>query len=197
MFFLRVRWADASGMKRMDNALGRLSAEEHGHVLRRAVNHTGEKARTQVTRTLATQTGLPYRTIRRAIVVKRANYSTLEYSMRVVGGDVSLKYFRPTETRAGVTATPFGKRRLFVGAFTKAGHFPKRVTVASLSGHVFEPDRSTRSWGRPIALKDSGVVIPRELHRGDTVKVFRGVVERDLPARVSHEIGFMLPGFFD
>ncbi|RWK10691.1 phage tail protein, partial [Mesorhizobium sp.] len=90
--------ADLSGLKRLDNALGRLSQLQRSLVLARAVNHVGDRLRTKLTRTLANQTGLPYRTIRRAFKVERANYGELAYAMRTQGGDISLKYFKPRET---------------------------------------------------------------------------------------------------
>jgi hypothetical protein len=196
-----MRWSDISGIRRMDNALGRLEGPQRHNVMRRAVNHTGDKARTVVTRTLAKQTGLPYRVIRRAIKVRRAFGATgrgsLDYVMSSVGGDVSLKYFRARETRLGVTAYPFGKRRTFVGSFIKAGRFPNRVRAKGLGGHVYGPDRSVKGWGRPVAMRDSGVIIPREMTNGETLEAFTTLVNRELPRRVLHEITFMLPGIFD
>ena len=194
---LEIRWADMSGLKRLDNALGRLSDLQRNEVVRRAVNHVGDRLRTRLTRTLSKQTGLPYRTIRRAIKVERPAYGKLAYVMRTQGGDVSLKYFKPRETGAGVTASPFGTRRLFAGDFTKAGRFPNRVTAKGLGGHVYAPDRSSIRWGRPVCLMDSGVIIPAEMVKGDTAQDFVEFANRELPPRVMHEITFMLPGFFD
>lgn len=197
MSSLRIKWSNVAGLKRMDNALGRLTNEQKGHVLRRAVNHTGDKARTVVTRTLSKQTGLPYRTIRKAIKVTRANYGSLDYVMTTRGGDISLKYFKPRETRKGVTASPFGRRQLFAGSFMKAGRFPNRVTAKGLNGHVYDPDTSSSEWGRRVSLVDSGVIIPAEMVSGATVDAFTALVNRELPGRVAHEINFLLPGFFN
>ncbi|MBZ9822329.1 phage tail protein [Mesorhizobium sp. CA4] len=194
---LQIRWADLSGLKRMDNSLGRLSEIQRSMALGRAVNHVGDRLRTKLSRTLADQTGLPYRTIRKAIKVERATYGRLAYTMRTQGGDISLKFFKPRETRAGVTASPFGKRRLFAGDFTKAGRFPRRVTAKGLGGHVYAPDRSSTKWGRPVSFVDSGVVIPAEMVKGDTAQEFTSFANAELPPRVMHEISFMLPGFFD
>ncbi|MER9625034.1 phage tail protein [Mesorhizobium sp. M0222] len=194
---LQIRWADLSGLRRMDNALGRLSETQRSEALRRAINHVGDRLRTKLTRTLAGQTGLPYRTIRRAIKVTRANYGKLDYAMRTQGGDISLKYFKPRETRSGVSASPFGHRKLFSGDFTKAGRFPERVTAKGLGGHVYAPDRSSTRWGRPVSFMNSGVIIPAEMVKGDTAQEFRSFANRELPPRVMHEITFMLPGFFN
>lgn len=184
-------------MRRTENALARLDDAARYTVLQRAVNHTGDKARTVVTRTLAQQTGLRYGVIRKAIKVERASYQSLDYVMTTHGGDISLKYFKARETRAGVTASPFGKRQLFAGTFMKGGRFPNRVTAKGLNGHVYEPDRSVSKWGRPVSLVNSGVIIPAEMVKGETLSAFTDVVDRELPGRVMHEIDFLVPGFFD
>lgn len=194
---LSIRWRDIEGMRRTENALGKLDDFDRSTAIRRAVNHTGDKAKTVVTRTLAKQTGLPYRTIKKAIKVDRADYRSLEYSLTTSGGDISLKYFKARETRGGVTAAPFGKRTLFPGTFMKGGRFPNRVTARGLGGHVYSPDRSASRWYRPVSFVDSGVIIPREMIKDETARAFNTTVARDLPNRTMHEISFLVPGFFD
>jgi hypothetical protein len=185
MSVLRLRWQDISGLKRVENAVGMLSSEQKDNAFRRAVNHTGDKARTVVIRTLAEQTGLKQKVIRKAVKVKRANFSSLEYVMTTRGGDISLKFFAARETRPGVSAAPFGERRVFPGTFMKGGRFPNRVTAKGLNGHVY---RRTGSGRGPLEMVDSGVIIPAEMVRGATASAFTGLVERELPPRVMHEI---------
>lgn len=208
---LTVHWGDVSGMKRMENALGRLNSHEKQLVLQRAVNHTGDKARTQVIRVLSKQTGLNYGVIKRAVKTIRAygasassfveGRGSLTYTMWSSGGDISLKYFKARETRGGVTAAPFGKRQLFAGSFMKGGHFPNRVNVRKLNGHVYEPASPGRTgkstWGRKVNFKDSGVIIPAEMIKGASLEAFQSVVNATLPDRVSNEIRHLVPGFFD
>jgi Prophage minor tail protein Z (GPZ) len=201
---LTIRWGDVSGMKRMENALGRLSGHEKHLSLQRAVNHTGDKAKTQVIRALAKQTGLANKVIKRSVKVNRAfgasvssfvpDESSLFYVMTTRGGDISLKYFKAREIRAGVTASPFGKRVLFAGSFIKGGRFPNRVAAKGLNGHVYRRIGEGRG---PLELLNSGVIIPAEMLKGETVKTFFDVVDRDLPDRVTHEIERLIPGFFD
>lgn len=193
MSMLRLRWQDVSGLQRVENAMGRLSSDQKYTVFRRAINHTGDKAKTVVIRELAAQTGLKQKVIRKAVKVKRANFSALEYVMTTRGGDISLKFFGARETRKGVTAAPFGNRKLFAGAFMKGGRFPNRVTAKGLNGHVYEREGKGRV---PLAFVDSGVIIPAEMVKGATASAFFDVVNRELPARVMHEIGFLAPGIF-
>lgn len=215
---LEIRWQDISGLIRADNALKRLDSHAKHLVLQRAVNHTGDKARTQVIKVLANQTGLTQKLIRKAVRVGRAwgagadaetfteGRGSLTYTLSTKGGDISLKYFKARETRAGVTAAPFGNRKLFAGTFMKGGHFPKRVAAKPLHGHVYKRigEKIAASKGRyqgkmrqGLEFQDSGVIIPAEMLKGATARAFMDVVETDLPPRVIHEIERLVPGFFD
>lgn len=204
-----MKWEDITGIKRVENAMGRLDGMQKHLALQRALNHTGDKARTQVGRTLAKQTGLPYGVIRKALKTNKASgarqeffggpavvsaNASLSYAITSRGGDISLKYFKARETRAGVTAAPFGQRRLFARSFIKGGRFPNRVTAKGLNGHVYL--RTGQGRG-PLELQDSGVIIPAEMVSGASAKAFVEVVDRDLPDRVMHEIAIIAPGVFD
>lgn len=193
MSMLRLRWQDISGLDRLGNAMARLSGQEKYTALRRAINHTGDKARTVVIRALAKQTGLKPMIIRKAVKTKRANYDALEYVMTTRGGDISLKFFGARETRKGVSAAPFGQRQVFPGTFMKGGRFPNRVTANGLNGHVY---RRTGKGRGPLELVDSGVIIPAEMVTGATASAFLDVANRELPPRVMHEIGRIAPGIF-
>ena len=204
---LVINWRDVSGLKRLENAMARLDGPQKHMVLQRAVNHTGDKAGTQVTRVLARQTGLPYGVIRKALKINKAGGgsirdgeisistdATLSYVITAKSGDISLKYFKARETRAGVTAAPFGQRQLFAGAFMKGGRFPNRVTAKGLNGHVY---RRTGAGRGPLELMNSGVIIPAEMVSGASAEAFTNVVETELPKRVMHEIEYLAPGIFD
>lgn len=200
---ISIRWEDVSGMRRLDNAMGMLTGAQKMVALQRAVNHVGGKARTQVIRALTKQTGLKRRTIVKAIRVKKAHIGStngvsdggsLEYVMSAQGGDIALKFFAPRETRRGVTAAPFGQRKLFAKTFIKGGRFPKRVTAKGLHGHVYERQGAGRG---PLHLKDSGVIIPAEMIKGATADAFMAAVEADLPRRAMHEINRLVGGIFD
>ena len=69
--------------------------------LARAVNHTGDKARTQVVRALVKQTGAKYGVIRKALKTKRANAATITFQIIGRGGFMSLKEFGARQTSKG------------------------------------------------------------------------------------------------
>lgn len=202
---LVMHWQNVRGMQRLGNALGRLDGHQLHLGLQRALNHTGDKARTKVVRALAKQTGLPYGVIRKAVRTGRAwgagadasqfvqGRGSLEYVLSSKGGDISLKYFKARETRAGVSAAPLGQRKIFGGTFIKGGQFPKRKEAAGLNGHVYQ--RTSKKRG-PLEFQDSGVTIPVEMLKGSAAEAFTAVVNEELPNRVMHEISRLAPGIF-
>ncbi|OCC05246.1 hypothetical protein BA190_10105 [Labrys sp. WJW] len=176
----------------LDRYANMLAAAQHPEkALQRALSRTGDKAKTQVIRALTVQTGLKRKVIVRAVKVKKPSFRLLEYSMTTRGGDVSLKYFDPRETRSGVSAAPRGNRQIFAHTFLKGGLFPNRVPL-SMGGHVFE--RAAGARRTPIHKRKSGVYIPQEMVRGETLDAFNNVIARDLPDRVGHELLRMLGG---
>lgn len=181
---LDIRWKDVRGLVRFEDAFDELGERGMRRVGNRAVNRTGDMARTQVRLTLPKQTGLPRRTIVKAVRVKRSTMATLAYTMKAQGGDVSLKYFKARETRAGVSAAPFGKRQVFEGTFMRGGRFPNRVPL-NMGGHVFARVGAARL---PIEKQPSGVIIPVEMVSGQTAEIFNRTVARVLPRRIAHEI---------
>jgi len=156
------------------------------HAIRRAVNYTGDRARTAMIRTLTGQTGLKRGTIVRALRVVRASYGAIEYRIYSRGGNVSLKYFGAKETRGGVVS----KRGSFASAFMRGGRFPKRVAL-KLGGHAYQRTGKSRL---PIKRVKSGVFIPKEMISGATGATFHASVAAFLPVRLAHEITAILKG---
>lgn len=141
--------------------------------LRRAINHTGDKARTQVARALVKQTGLRYGRVRQVMKAHRAG-AMLVYRIVARDGWTSLKEFGARQTLAGVSAAPWRKRRVF----------PHTFIVQSLGGHVFERTGSARY---PIK-KLWGPAVPVEMVKDQTKETFDTFVDAELPARLEYEI---------
>ncbi len=189
-----IAWKDIEGLKGFSSAIRSIQSQnEFGKAAQRAINRTGNMARTQVVRALAKQTGLSQKLIRRAVKRKQAYANRFEYSLSSFGGDISLKFFKPRETRAGVTAGIVGGRKLFAGTFMKGGLFPNRVGVVRFGGHVFEREGRKRN---PIAKVKSGVIIPKEMLRDETARAFHTSVRENLPRRFAHEIKRISGGAF-
>ena len=150
----------------------------------RALNHTGDKVKTQMIRALVPQTGLKRKVIVKALKRSGASAGALVYAIKSRGGDISLKFFGARETRKGVTAAPWGKRKLYPAAFIKGGRFPNRVALG-MGGQVFVRAGKSRM---PIQKLKSGVFIPAEMVKGATKEAFERTVASELPKRIEHEL---------
>jgi hypothetical protein len=175
---LQIRWQDVASLQRFDNALKALGSKKMGQAANRSVNRAGDMARTQVRRKLTRQTGLKRPTIVKAVKVSRSTPQTLVYRMSSHGGDISLRHFGTRETRAGVSAAPFGNRKIFASTFIKAGWWPNRVVKPGWNGQVFARAGASRF---PIEKQKSGVIIPNEMVQDETRDAFRSTVARVLP----------------
>lgn len=189
MTIIIAKWADGN-LKRYGRKVAELH-EKFPNVLPRIVNQVGNRAKTQVIRALTAQTGLPRKTIVKAVgnpTTARATHLT--YEMRTRGGNIRLKYLAPRETRKGVTAKPWGKRQLFAGTFMRGGRFPNRVDVPGFDGHVYR--RLNRS-GTKITQARSGMFIPVEMTKGATKAAFLRVAEPLLQQRVEAALKKLVP----
>ncbi len=170
---MRLELKFDGGMKVYQRKLERL-ASGFPMVMPRIINQVGDRAKTQVTRSLTKQTGLKRATIVKAIgSPKRAHAGDLTYEMTTKGGNIRLKYFEPRETAKGVTAKPFGQRKLFVRHFLNAGWAPNRVEMKKWDGQV----KRAVMGGKYAVTARSGVFIPTEMVTGETAAAF----ERSTP----------------
>lgn len=171
----------------------------------RALNHTGAKARTAMIKSLTAQTGLKRKTIVKTLKVRKAaQRGDLSYTIYSRGGNISLKYFDPKETKGGVSAKPFGRRQRYPGYFMKSGRSKNygkgfigpikgRRLLKKLGGHVYRNVEGGK-WRGKMELQDSGVVIPQEMVSGATEAAFYDVAQRDLVDRLGHELLRILDG---
>jgi hypothetical protein len=154
--------------------------------LMRTVNRVGSMAGTKVNRTLADKMGLPLKELRPFIQVFGANRENLVWSMRGVGRPISLRAFGATQRKAGVSARPWGERRVFRGTFI----------VASLGGSVYvrtgEMARASkgryRGQMREQIKKLWGPGVPKEMASYLTVKTFEESVKQNFAPRLDQEM---------
>ncbi len=183
--------ADVSSLVSVEK-LFRQVGNQAPHAIRRAVNRVGDKARTLVTRTLAKQTGAKYGAVRKALSIKRANYSSLAYRIMARGAHLSLKEFGPRQTRKVVSAAPWGKRRVFPHAFistTLGGH----VFVRAGTRHVMARGRYAGKLRQPLH-KMYGPALPNELTKAETAAAFLAQVRAQLAPEVARQIEAILMG---
>ena len=173
---------DFTPVLRISNAL-KAAGKQIPLVLTRAVNHTGLKARTQMRRVLVPQTGLKAGTINRA-VKSRNSFNGSAFEILARGGNIRLKFFGARETRKGVTAAPWNKRKLYAGTFMKGGRFPNRVGL-KMGGAVL---KRTGKGRLPLQGQRSGLFIAEDLISGQSEQAFNSTVERELTGRIEHEL---------
>lgn len=180
MSTITFKW-DGRGIARLTAAAEKLEGQRKTAALRRALNHTGDKTFTVVRRVLAKEMGLKQSDLaRRGLTKKRANDASLMYQIVGRGGHIPLKDFASRQGAKGVSAAPWGVRRMFKATFI----------VASIGGNVFKRLGKKRL---PIE-KLWGPAIPREMVREVTANAFQTTVAASLPARVEHEVRVLTDG---
>ncbi len=165
------------------------------------LNQIGADTRKETIKAEARETGLSTRILGRALHETKATAEAPQYAITSAGGEISLKYFGARETREGVSAKPWGKRIVFPGTFMKAGGFAKgRVTIERWNGQVFRRTGSQTQNFRQNGKRymdgfekvTSGVVIPREMVRGEPLKTFETMASR-LDGAIVRRLGQLAP----
>lgn len=82
-----------------------------------ALNRVGQHANTLAVRELADIAGLKQKDVREAMSRTRATWNNLETRLKAIGKALNLIRFSARQTKAGVTASAWGKRRLYPGTF--------------------------------------------------------------------------------
>lgn len=186
---LHLRYQDGNHI-RWSDAVAALGSEKEAHkAYRRGINRTGDKARTKVRRTLAKQTGLKQKDLRKygALRSKRANLQHLGYEITSSGRATSLKIYGAKQFSFGVRASPWGRKQVFKGAFIYAGRWNSGEPVAS--GHVF-----LRRTGASLPIdRMFGPSVPAEMAKGATREAFEGEA-LDLGKRIAHEVRVLTDG---
>lgn len=167
------------GIATFTAAAQNLSSDKMRSAARMALNDTGRKVNTQVKRELAGQTGLRGGVVQKSLRNVPASNARLEYTIVGTGKHFGLTDFGARQTKAGVSAAPWGTRRIFKRTF-----FVKR-----LGNQVFVRKGQPRF---PIK-KLFGPAIPREMVRGEVARVFEVTSRTFLLQEVRRQIGRLMP----
>ncbi len=161
-------------------------AEDGPAILAGVLNAEGMAAREKTVAAETAQTGLKHDTLQRAQHAIEAGPNGLSFTITSQGGNVRLRFFGPHEGGGGVTATPWNRATYYGGAFLTSGRAGARRMVPKLNGQVFERATSKLRWnenrpGRkayksPIRVVRSGLFIPDEMTKGQTLGAFEGAV---------------------
>ena len=137
-----------------------------------ALNHTLGKAETQVNRALVRQTGLKYREVKQEVKRYSAYHGNLEGEIKVKGDYHKLAEFAARNTKRGMSAAPWGVRRIFKGTFFVGGSVFKRL------GEDRFPVKALY-----------GPALPKEVLKGEARAAFERTIHDNLPRRIEHELG--------
>lgn len=184
---------DARDLKSVNRQLKRLGREGVQQALVSAVNHTGDRATTQVRRAVAKQTGMVYGKVRSATTSYKATYSRPVYEIVGRGLHEGLIHFSAVERVSGVSARPWGKRRVFAGTFIANAVDSGSPQVFRRTGEFSYPSKGRYAGMRREKIEKLwGPSIPREMLRGLVPYQFNATVRERMPARVKHEVERLL-----
>ena len=164
-------------LARYGNQLAALGEAQARKALSRALNHEGDKGRTQVKRVLVRQTGVKYGAVEKAMATIRATPATLTYTLKARGDETNIAWFGGLQRRKGVSAAPWNKRRIFVRSF-----------IVPRFERAFIRTSKKRLPIRPLY----GPNLARELVKDSSAAAWQSGVA-NIVARVGHKIGRMLP----
>lgn len=160
-------------LKRFGNRLASLGEEGARTVMSRGLNHEGDKGRTQVKKALVRQTGIKYGLINQAVNTKYSTPATLTYTIEARGSETNISLFGARQRKKGVSAAPWGKRRIFKHSFV----------VPRYSGRVFVRRGADRFPLKPLF----GPNIARELVKDESRDAFLAG-SAGIADRIAHEI---------
>jgi hypothetical protein len=153
-------------------------AQELPAAVSRALNRAGDAATTAIGRELAAETGAHVHDVRDGMEQYPSSPDDLIYTISVSGEFMPLSEFDPHQTQRGISARPWGERRLF----------PSTFEIPAAPDHVF-----ARVGAERLPIRELwGPSLAREAERGVVEQVARDTVQEVFPRRLAHEVSRLL-----
>jgi len=165
---------DASDFRVLGAAMHNLPAEMKAKAFRSAVNHTGKKARTQITRLAASYSGLPYRLVRGASAMRLTGD---DVEIRLRSRWISLAQLGARQTRKGVSVRGRGS---YASAFIASSKISGGSAVLARKG-------SARLPVRELYAANPAHAMGADRH-GEFERLAQSIMDRDFAPRLLHEI---------
>ena len=162
--------------------------ERGSAVMADALNEAGAATRASTVKAETAQTGLRFGVLDRAQQELTATPGRLSFTIVSRGGNVRLKFFNAKEEGRGVEADPWGRPTFVAGDWIMGGRPGARVPLR-FGGEV------KRRVGRarlPTQTVRSGLFIPTEMTRGETLAAFEARVA-PMAAAIVSRLGSFLP----
>lgn len=132
-------------MDKYARALGMMGELRARQVFNAALNKVGDKGRTKVKRALAQATGVKYGVGMRTI---RSTPGSLQYVIEQPGVETNLALFGARQGARGVSARPWGVRRVFPSTFTVAGWGTRSIRATATTAALRPLSGARTSRGR-------------------------------------------------
>lgn len=142
-----------------------------------ALNRTGDHANTLTVLDLAEVTGLKQKDVRAAMRRVRAKWGNLEYRLAAIGRALNLIRFGARQTKKGVSASAWGKRKIYKSTF-----------IANQGRTVFVREGKARL---PIKAVH-GPSLPREFGRAQFMNNLKAAVTLKWRTEFAHQLAYYL-----
>jgi len=146
-----------------------------------ALNKVGVEVATQAKKELAGATGLKAGVVAKKIKKDKARRGDEEYSIFIKSRYLNVIEFGARQTKKGVSAKVWGKRKIYRGAFIgSGGNSGKQL--------VFKKRKDN-----PKKIKAlHGASLPREFHRQDMEKIFNKKIKNRFPILFKRAVEFQM-----
>ena len=146
-----------------------------------ALNKVGAEVVTQAKRELKEATGLKAGVVAKKIKKDKARRDDETYSIFIKSRYLNVIEFGARQTKRGVSAKAWGKRKIYRGAFIGGGrNSGKRLVFKKLKD---DPKRIEALHGASL---------PREFHRQDMEKIFKKKIKTRFPILFKRAVEFHL-----
>jgi len=170
-----------SNMKKAIRAIGNVPKKYIPKALVTSLNKVGAEVVTQAKRELKDATGLKAGTVAKKIQKDKARRNDNTYSIFIKSRYKNVIEFGARQTKKGVTAKVWGKRRIYRGAFIGGGrNSGKRLVFKKLKD---DPKRIEALHGASL---------PREFHRQDMEKIFKKKIKNRFPILFKRAVEFQM-----
>ena len=155
----------------------------HRHYIKKALvtslNKVGAEVATQAKRELAAATGLKQKAIIKKIKKDKATKYDETFSIWVKGRRLNLVEFDAKQTKKGISAKAWGKRKVYPNTFFGSGKNSGKKLV-------FKKRRDNPKKIKAVY----GGSLPREWERKDMIKIFNKTIKKRYPILFKQTINF-------
>ena len=170
-----------STMKEAIRAIGNVPKKYIPKALVTSLNKVGAEVFTQAKKELAGATGLKQNIVAKKIKKDKARKGDETYSIHIKSRYLNVIEFGARQTKKGVSAKVWGKRKIYRGAFIGSGRN---------SGKQLVFKKRKNAPKRIEALH--GASLPREFERQDMAKIFNKKIKTRFPILFKRAVEFQM-----